>query len=89
MLEFVDPNDSRAVRNKNNILGFYDLVINQKKAEESVHRFVSTAYVQHNPLIGDGADALGKSSARSPGNASWHASWSTRSSPLATMCGPT
>ncbi|KAF1067687.1 hypothetical protein [Variovorax sp.] len=46
MIELVDPSDSRAVRNKNNILGFYELVINQKKAEESVHRFVSAAYIQ-------------------------------------------
>ncbi|KPU94022.1 hypothetical protein APR50_12885 [Variovorax paradoxus] len=60
MIELVDPSDSRAVRNKNNILGFYELVINQKKAEESVHRFVSAAYIQHNPLIGDGAQALGE-----------------------------
>lgn len=58
MIELVDPSGSRAVRNKNNILGFYELVINQKKAEESVHRFVSAAYIQHNPLIGDGAQAL-------------------------------
>jgi predicted SnoaL-like aldol condensation-catalyzing enzyme len=59
MIELVDTNDSRAVRNKDNILGFYDLVINKKKSEESVARFVSPAYVQHNPLIADGPDALG------------------------------
>jgi predicted SnoaL-like aldol condensation-catalyzing enzyme len=58
MIELVDTNDSRAVRNKDNILGFYDLVINKKKSE-SVARFVSPAYVQHNPLIADGPDALG------------------------------
>jgi predicted SnoaL-like aldol condensation-catalyzing enzyme len=60
MIEAIDVNDSRAIRNKNNVLGFYDLVINQKKSEESVGKFISPAYIQHNPLIADGSDALGK-----------------------------
>jgi len=47
MIELVDTKDSRAVRNKNNVLGFYDLVIDQKKSED-VHRFMSPAYIQHN-----------------------------------------
>ncbi len=59
MIELVDTNDSRAVRNKNNVLGFYDLVIDKKKSED-VHRFMSPAYIQHNPLIANGPDALGK-----------------------------
>ena len=60
MIELIDTNDSRAVRNKNNILGFYDLVINKKKSEEGAAKFVSPSYIQHNPLIPDGADALGQ-----------------------------
>src|SRR6266446_7953306 len=60
MIELVDPNDSRAVRNKNNVLRFYDLVINQKKSEESIATFMTPGYIQHNPLIADGAEALGK-----------------------------
>jgi predicted SnoaL-like aldol condensation-catalyzing enzyme len=60
MIETIDSNDGRAIRNKNNVLGFYDLVINQKKAEEFVGKFISPAYIQHNPLIADGSDALGK-----------------------------
>ena len=60
MLELVNPNDSRAVRNKENILSFYDLVINKKKAEESVGRYIGPGYIQHNPLIADGPEALGK-----------------------------
>ena len=60
MIELVDPNDSRAVRNKNNVLRFYDLVINQKKSEESIAAFMTPDYIQHNPLIADGAEALGK-----------------------------
>ena len=43
MIELFDSNDSRAVRNKDNILGFYDLVINQKKSEEFVARFIGPA----------------------------------------------
>ena len=60
MITLVDPNDSRAVRNKNNVLALYDLMINRKKSEEATAKFVSPAYVQHNPLIADGPDALGK-----------------------------
>ena len=60
MIETIDINDSRAIRNKNNVLGFYDLVINQKKSEEFVGKFISPAYIQHNPLIANGPDALGK-----------------------------
>lgn len=60
MIEIIDINDSRAIRNKNNVLSFYDLVINQKKSEEFVGKFISPAYIQHNPIIADGADALGK-----------------------------
>jgi predicted SnoaL-like aldol condensation-catalyzing enzyme len=60
MIELVDVNDSRAVRNKNNILGFYDLMINRKQSEEAAAKYVSPEYIQHNPLIPDGADALGK-----------------------------
>jgi len=60
VIELVDSNDSRAVRNKNNVLRFYDLVINQKKSEESISTFMTPGYIQHNPLIPDGAEALGK-----------------------------
>lgn len=60
MIELFDLNDSRAVRNKDNILGFYDLVINKKKSEECAAKFVSPAYIQHNPLIADGPIALGQ-----------------------------
>jgi predicted SnoaL-like aldol condensation-catalyzing enzyme len=60
MIELVDTNDSRAVRNKDNVLGFYEMVINQKKSEERVADFISPAYIQHNPLIADGPVALGQ-----------------------------
>jgi predicted SnoaL-like aldol condensation-catalyzing enzyme len=60
MIVLVDPNDSAAVRNKDNVLALYDLMINRKKSEEATAKFVRPAYVQHNPLIADGSVALGK-----------------------------
>ena len=60
MIEILDVNDSRAVRNKDNVLALYDLMINKKKSEEATAKFVSPAYIQHNPLIADGPVALGK-----------------------------
>ena len=60
MIELVDPNDGRAVRNKNNVLALYDQMINRKKSEEATANLVGSTYVQHNPLIADGSVALGK-----------------------------
>jgi predicted SnoaL-like aldol condensation-catalyzing enzyme len=60
MLVLVDRNDRRAVRNKDNVLALYDLMINQKKSEEATARFIRPDYIQHNPLIADGSVALGQ-----------------------------
>lgn len=60
MIVLVDASDIRAVRNKDNVLALYDLMINQKKSAEAAAKFVSPDYVQHNPLIADGSEALGK-----------------------------
>ena len=60
MIETVDTADSGAVRNKNNVLALYDLMINQKRAEEATAKFVSPSYIQHNPIIPDGSLALGQ-----------------------------
>src|SRR3984885_9371773 len=35
-------------------------MVNKKKSEEATAKFVSAAYIQHNPLIADGPVALGK-----------------------------
>jgi predicted SnoaL-like aldol condensation-catalyzing enzyme len=59
MIEILDTNDSRAVRNKNNVLDLYDLMINKKKSEEGTAKHVRPAYTQHNPLIANGSEALG------------------------------
>src|SRR5246500_4085873 len=60
MIELVEATDSRAVRNKNNVLALYDLMINRKRSEEATAKFVSPSYIQHNPLIPDGSVALGQ-----------------------------
>jgi predicted SnoaL-like aldol condensation-catalyzing enzyme len=60
MIEIIDINDSRAVRNKNNVLALYEMMINTKKSEEGTGKYVSPKYIQHNPLIADGSVALGK-----------------------------
>jgi predicted SnoaL-like aldol condensation-catalyzing enzyme len=60
MIEIIDVNDSCAVRNKNNVVALYDLMINKKRSEEAAAKFVNPAYIQHNPLIADGSVALGK-----------------------------
>jgi predicted SnoaL-like aldol condensation-catalyzing enzyme len=57
MIEIVDPADARAVRNKDNILACYELLINQKKPEEGA-KYVVPDYIQHNPLLADGRNGL-------------------------------
>jgi hypothetical protein len=39
VIELVNPKDARAVRNKDNVLAVYDLMINQKEAEQAVAKF--------------------------------------------------
>src|SRR5260370_25475337 len=60
MIEIIDAQDKRAIRNKNNVLALYEQMINRKKSEEATAKFVSPAYIQHNPLIPDGSVALGQ-----------------------------
>jgi len=60
MIELVNSDDSRAVRNKDIVLSLYELMITQKKSEEATAKYISPAYIQHNPLIPDGSEALGK-----------------------------
>lgn len=67
MIELVDSADSGAVRNKNNVLALYDLMINRKRSEEAAAKYVSPSYIQHNPLIPDGSIALGRFFARVTG----------------------
>ena len=56
----VDPHDQHAVRNVNNVLTLYQMMINENKAVEGTAKFLTPGYVQHNPLIADGGPSLGK-----------------------------
>jgi predicted SnoaL-like aldol condensation-catalyzing enzyme len=60
MIVLVDSNDARALRNKDNILGMYELMIDKRQPREAAAKFVAPAYIQHNPLIPDGPDGLAK-----------------------------
>jgi predicted SnoaL-like aldol condensation-catalyzing enzyme len=59
-LVLVDPRDGNAVRNVDNVLTLYQMMINENTAVEGTARFLTSGYVQHNPLIADGSAALGK-----------------------------
>ena len=56
----VDPRDPHAVRNIDNVLTLYQLMINENKAEEGTAEFLTPGYIQHNPLIADGSASLGE-----------------------------
>ena len=56
----VDPRDQRARRNVDNVLTLYQMMINEHRAEEGTAQFLAPDYTQHNPLIADGSEALGK-----------------------------
>jgi len=60
MVVIVDTGDTCAVRNKENVLALYDLMINRKKSEEATAKLLRPNYIQHNPLIADGSVALGQ-----------------------------
>ncbi|BAN02080.1 nuclear transport factor 2 family protein [Ilumatobacter coccineus] len=59
MIEILDPTDERAVRNKDNLVAFYEQAINQKQPIEAANKLVHDGYIQHNPLLPDGAAGLG------------------------------
>ncbi len=59
MIVLVDTKDKRAVRNKDNVLALYDLMINRKKPEEATAKLVSPA-TSSTTLIADGSVALGQ-----------------------------
>jgi predicted SnoaL-like aldol condensation-catalyzing enzyme len=57
-LTIVNTADSRSVRNKDNILAFYELLINQQKPAEAAAKYLVPHYIEHNPSVPDGADGL-------------------------------
>jgi len=59
-LVLVDPRDHHAVRNINNVLTLYQMMINENKAMAGTAKYLVPGYIQHNPLIADGSASLGK-----------------------------
>jgi predicted SnoaL-like aldol condensation-catalyzing enzyme len=47
-----------AAANKEAAMAFYDLMFNECRPREAIERFVGDEYIQHNPGVGDGADAF-------------------------------
>lgn len=44
--------------NKENAIGFYDLMFNKCEPRAAVERFVGENYIQHNPHVADGKEAF-------------------------------
>jgi predicted SnoaL-like aldol condensation-catalyzing enzyme len=44
--------------NKKVVLNYFDLFFNQHRIDEAVDNYQSPTYIQHNPAVGDGPDAL-------------------------------
>lgn len=44
--------------NKRIVRDFYDMAFNQHKPAEAAAKYLGSVYVQHNPGVGDGADAF-------------------------------
>ncbi|HYK76219.1 MAG TPA: nuclear transport factor 2 family protein [Daejeonella sp.] len=53
-----NPQNNQVKQNRQNALAFYDLMFNQCKPEEAVAKYVVSKYTQHNPHVGDGAQAF-------------------------------
>lgn len=49
---------TRAERNKQAVLEFYELLFNQCNPREAVERFAGARYTQHNPDVADGKRAI-------------------------------
>jgi predicted SnoaL-like aldol condensation-catalyzing enzyme len=49
---------SKQARNKAVVVAFYNLVLNEKRAEEAVQKYVGPTYTQHNPKATDGPEGI-------------------------------
>ena len=48
----------RLEQNRQNALGFYDLMFNQCRPAEAIERYAGAEYIQHNPHVADGKAAF-------------------------------
>ena len=44
--------------NKKTVMAFYDLMFNQCRPRQAIERYVGDEYIQHNPHVADGKEAL-------------------------------
>lgn len=45
-------------RNKQAVMGFYDLMFNQCKPADAIQQYAGEVYIQHNPHVADGKQAF-------------------------------
>ncbi len=45
-------------QNKSNAKAFYDMIFNQCKPRDAVEKYVGDVYIQHNPDVADGKEAV-------------------------------
>lgn len=45
-------------RNKQTVLGFYDLMFNRDRPREAMERYAGDVYIQHNPEVADGKEGF-------------------------------
>lgn len=50
--------DSRADRNRETAVAFYDLMFNQSRPAEAIDKYVGDEYIQHNLEVADGKQAF-------------------------------
>lgn len=61
LIEIFERSDAKAVRNKEVVLAFYESINQKRPAQVTADSVRSgSGYVQHNPLIANGGDALGQ-----------------------------
>ena len=45
-------------RNKQNVVGFYDMMFNQCEPAKAIAQYVGDDYIQHNPHVSNGVDGF-------------------------------
>jgi len=56
--EIIKHSRDQLEQNKNNAMGFYDLMFNQCQPAEAIAKYAGEVYIQHNPHVADGKEAF-------------------------------
>jgi predicted SnoaL-like aldol condensation-catalyzing enzyme len=56
--EMIKHEKDQLEQNKNNVMGFYDLMFNQCQPAEAIAKYAGEVYIQHNPGVADGKEAF-------------------------------